>query len=171
MNWKKFFNVPAVIVLALTLSGCFEEIVPLEVGSKAPPAALEQLNGGPLELSDHPGKGLVMTFMSSWCPCSNESIPMMKKAYDLYGKGGTGQIAFQMIGIQDPEYKFKAFVEKWELPFPAAYDDGDEIARMYSIKQPPTTIFIDKEGTVQRIFYGNIKDKEQEFYPWIEELL
>lgn len=171
MSWIKFFNIPAVVFLALTLSGCFEDIIPLEVGSKAPPSTLMQLNGKPLQLTDHPNKGQVITFMSSWCPCSNESIPMMKKAYGLYGEGDTGKIAFLMVGIQDPEYKFRAFVEKWDIPFPTGYDDGDEIARLHGVKQPPTTIFIDKEGMVQRVFYGNIKDRETEFYQWVEELL
>lgn len=171
MSWKKFFNVPAAVFLALTLSGCLEDVIPLEVGSKAPPATLIMLDGAPREMTDHPGKGLIITFMSSWCPCSNDSIPMMKKAYGLHGQGDQGKVDFLMLGIQDPESKFRGFVEKWDIPFPAGYDDGDDIARLYGVKQPPTTIFVDKEGTVQRVFYGNIKDKESEFYTWVEELL
>lgn len=171
MSWIKFFNVPAAAVfLSLALSGCFEDIIPLQVGSMAPKSTLTLLSGKSLEVTDHPGKGQVITFMSSWCPCSNESIPMMKKAYDEHGGGGDGKVAFLMIGIQDPESKFRKFVEKWDIPFPAAYDDGDQIARVYGVLQPPTTIFVDKEGKVQRVFYGNIKDKEDEFYQWIEEL-
>lgn len=175
MSWIKFFNVPAAVFLTLALSGCFEDVIPLEVGSKAPPIAITLLSGAPQEITDHPGKGQIMTFMSSWCPCSNDSIPMMKKAYGLYGQGdeggGEGKLTFLMVGIQDPESKYRAFIEKWDIPFPAAYDDGDEIARLYGVKQPPTTIFIDKEGTVQRVFYGNIKERENEFYQWTEELL
>lgn len=171
MSWTKFFNVSAAVLLSLALSGCFEDVIPLQVGSTAPPSTLTLLSGEPIEVTDHPGKGQVITFMSSWCPCSNDSIPMMKKAYGMYGQGDEGKLAFLMIGIQDPESKFRQFVEKWEIPFSAGYDDGDEIARLYGVKQPPTTIFIDKAGTVQRVFYGNIKDKETEFYQWTEGLL
>lgn len=172
MNWIKFFNLPATTVLmTLALSGCFEDIIPLQVGSTIPPTTLTLLGGEPLEVTDHSGKGQIITFMSSWCPCSNDSIPMMKKAYDEYGRGDESKIAFLMIGIQDPESKFTKFVEKWDIPFPTGYDDGDDIAQAFGILQPPTTIFVDKKGVVQRIFYGNIKDKEKEFYEWTKELL
>ena len=157
--------------MALTLSGCFEDIVPLQVGSTIPPTTLTLLGGEPLEMSDHIGKGRIITFMSSWCPCSNNSIPMMKKAYDEHGKGAESKITFLMIGIQDPESKFRKFVEKWDIPFLVGYDDGDDIAQAFGILQPPTTIFVDKNGVVERIFYGNIKDKEKEFYQWTRELL
>ena len=172
MSWTKFFRVStAAVFISLVLSGCFEDIIPLKVGSSAPPATLSLLNGAALEVTDHPGKGQILTFMSSWCPCSNDSIPMMKKAYGEHGQGQESKISFLMIGIQDPESKFRAFVEKWDIPFPTAYDDGDEVARTYGIKQPPTTVFVDKDGKIQRVFYGNIKDKEQEFYQWTKELL
>ena len=175
MSLKKFFNVSAVLALMLALtpalSGCLEDVMPLEIGAKAPPAEITLLSGETRQITDHPGKGQGITFMSSWCPCSNESIPMMKKAYDMHGQGDDGKIAFLMMGIQDPESKFRDFVAKWEMPFPAAYDDGDDIGRLYGVKQPPTTVFIDKEGIVQRVFYGNIKDREEDFYLWIEGLL
>jgi peroxiredoxin len=92
----------------------------------------------------------------------------MKQAHARYQAEG---IEFLMIGIQDAESKFEKFVDKWELPFPAGYDSGDSIARNYGVTAPPTTIFIDREGKVRRVFYGNIKEKEEEFLKWTEELL
>ena len=109
-----------------------------------------------------------ITFMSSWCPCSNESIPLLKKIHAEYADE---DIDFLMLGIQDPESKFNQFVLEHDLPFPAAYDDNDFIARTYGINTPPTTVFIDKEGKLQRVFYGNIKDMETDVYKWVEELL
>ena len=106
--------------------------------------------------------------MSSWCPCSNESIPLLKKIHAEYADE---DIDFLMLGIQDPESKFNQFVLEHDLPFPAAYDDNDFIARTYGINTPPTTVFIDKEGKLQRVFYGNIKDMETDVYKWVEELL
>jgi len=171
MSWTRYFKIPVAALLALTLSGCLEDVVPLQVGSPAPPAKLTLLNGDTVELTEHPGKGQIIIFMSSWCPCSNESIPIIKKSYDTYGKGDGGRIAFVMVGIQDPRSKFEAFVEKWQLPFPAGHDDGDEIARNYGVRQPPTFVFVDKSGKVQRFFYGNIKDKARAFQYWVKELL
>lgn len=170
MSWKKFFR-PAlgVMVMALALSGCLEEDVPpLTLGVDAPPFELTLLDGGTVDMNTPHGNGHVITFMSSWCPCSNESIPLMKEAHARFAGN---DIAFLMIGIQEAESKFVKFIDKWQLPFPAGYDAGDAIARGYGVTAPPTTIFIDRDGKVKRVFYGNIKDKEEEFQQWIGELL
>ena len=170
MSWKRIYVPRALAALLLVaLTGCFgDDIEPLQVGSKAPPFVLALLDGGTAEMAAPDGRGHVLTFMSSWCPCSNDSIPTMEKAHiELEGKG----IAFLMIGIQDAESKFESFVAKWQVPFPAGYDSGDEIARAYGVNAPPTTIFIDRNGIVKRVFYGNIKDKEEEFQQWTRELL
>lgn len=159
-----------VVLAAFVLSGCFgDDIKPLTEGTAAPKATLTLLNGEQTEVTDHAGMGQVVTFMSSWCPCSNDSIPMMKEAYRRHGE--SKHLAFLMIGIQDSREKFEKVVEKWGLPFPVGFDSGHDIARTYGIKQPPTTVFIDKDGKVKKFFYGNIKDVEEDFYKWTEELI
>ncbi|MBQ76832.1 MAG: hypothetical protein CMQ20_17645, partial [Gammaproteobacteria bacterium] len=80
-------------------------------------------------------------------------------------------IDFLMVGIQDPENKFRQFVLDYDLPFPAGYDEGNKIARSYGINSPPTTVLVDKSGTLRRIYYGNIKDMESDVFTWVEEIL
>lgn len=156
------------LLLAAGIGGCSESGRPLpQIGEKAPAFSLQLLDGKQVSLAQYAGKGLVITFMSSWCPCSNESMPLMKKAWQDHHD----DIAFLMIGIQDAEAKFGKFVEKWEVPFAAGYDENDRIARVYGISSPPTTIFIDRDGVVKRAFYGNIKEKEDAFPHWLGELL
>ena len=170
MNLTSFYKIfTALAILAISLTGCSEEKrILLQVGEKAPPFTLTLIDGKQTQLDQYAGKGLIITFMSSWCPCSNDSIPLIKDAYLKY-KGD--DVAFLMIGIQDAESKFEKFVEKWDVPFPAGYDEDDKIARDYGISSPPTTIFIDRSGIVKRAFYGNIADKKQELPLWVEEIL
>lgn len=163
--FKKFC---AVFFLAALLSGCGEESKPLlQVGAKAAPFTLELIGGKQTQLEQYAGKGLVITFMSSWCPCSHDSMPLMKQAYAK----SNGQVAFMMIGIQDSRSKFEKFVAKWEVPFSAGYDEDDKIGNDYGVSSPPTTFFIDKNGIVKRAFYGNIAKKPEEFQKWIEEII
>lgn len=171
MNLINFFkNGFALIFFAVLMSGCSEDINRplLQVGDKAVPFSLELLDGKQVQLEQYAGKGLVITFMSSWCPCSNESMPLMKKAYEEHKND---QIVFLMVGIQDSRSKFEKYVEKWAAPFPAGYDKGDRIAKDYGVGSPPTTFFIDKNGIVKRAFYGNIAKKPDEFQQWIKEIL
>jgi len=161
-------RVAAVFSLALLLSGCNGEgRALLQVGQKAPPFTLALIGGGQATLEKYAGRGLVITFMASWCPCSNDSMPLMKKAYQDH----KDRISFLMVGIQDAETKFQKFVEKWKVPFAAGFDDGARMARNYGIGSPPTTYFIDKSGIVKRAFYGNIKDRKTEFPEWLREIM
>ncbi|MCP5074898.1 MAG: TlpA family protein disulfide reductase [Rhodobacteraceae bacterium] len=146
-------------------------MIPLEIGAKPPPSMLTLLNGETREVTDHPAQAQVITFMSSWCPCSKQSIPLMKKAFERYNSRADSKIAFLMIGFQSPQSKFEDIAGKWRVPFPVGFDKGDKIARAYGVKAPPTTVFIDMEGKVKRVFYGNIKDKEKDFHKWMNELL
>ncbi|MCP4326941.1 MAG: TlpA family protein disulfide reductase [Alphaproteobacteria bacterium] len=173
MNWPRYFSCPAgVVFLCLLLTGCFEEnLTPLEIGAKAPPFTLTLLGGETRDRTTEPGQAQVITFMASWCPCSNDSIPLMKQAFERYNSGTESKIAFLMIGIQSPRSKFEDKAGTWRVPFPVAYDEGDQIARAYGIAAPPTTIFIDAEGRVKRVFYGNIKDIEDDFLRWTGELM
>ncbi len=164
--FKKFC---AVFFLVASISGCSEESKPLlQVGEKAAPFTLELIGGKQSQLEQYAGKGLVITFMSSWCPCSNDSMPLMKQAYAKYSNG---QVAFLMVGVQDSQSKFEKYVEKWGVPFAAGYDKGDRIANNYGVSSPPTTFFIDKHGIVKRAFYGNIAKQPDEFQQWIEEII
>ena len=165
--FKNFFFI---FFLIAFITGCSEEVSKplLQVGEKAIPFTLELLDGKQFNLEQNAGKGLVITFMSSWCPCSNESIPFMKQAYQ---KHKDDQIVFLLVGVQDSRSKFEKFVKKWDVPFSAGYDKGDRIAKDYGVSSPPTTFFIDKNGIVKRAFYGNIAKKPEEFQQWIKEIL
>lgn len=159
----------AALLLAALAGGCSEDAKPLlQVGEKATPFALELVDGRVSRLENYAGKGLVVTFMSSWCPCSNESLPLMKQAYAGYGDG---RIAILMIGMQDSRANFQQFVRKWDVPFAAGYDKGDRIAKDYGVSTPPTTFFIGKNGIVKRAFYGSIAQKPAEFRQWLEEII
>ena len=79
--------------------------------------------------------------MSSWCPCSNDSMPLMKQAYE---KHKTIQSCFLWLACRTPDQSLKNLLKKWDVPFPAGYDKGDQIAKDYGVSSPPTTFFIDK---------------------------
>lgn len=165
-----FIKLCTFLFLISLISGCSEEgskPLLLQVGAKAVPFTLELIGGKQSQLEQYAGKGLVITFMSSWCPCSHDSAPLMKRAYAK----NNGQVEFLMVGIQDSRSKFEKFVEKWGVPFPAGFDKGDRIGNDYGVSSPPTTFFIDKNGIVKRAFFGNIAKKPEEFQKWIEEII
>ncbi len=156
-------------MLVVLISGCLQEPVTLlRVGEKAPPFTLDLLDNKKVTLDLYAEKPLVITFMASWCPCSNDSIPLMKQAYQ---NNRDSAVQFLMVGTQDAEGKFEKFVEKWKVPFAAGFDKSGEIAREYGVSAPPTTIFVNKTGNINQVFYGNIAEKPVEFRQWIKDIL
>lgn len=139
----------------------------IRIGEAAPAFTLELLDGRTVTLDTFKGKPLVLITMASWCPCSHESAPVFKDVYEIYHPKG---VEFLMLGIQDSEKKFEKFVKKKGFPFPAGFDKGDRIARLYGVSAPPTTFFIDKEGKVASAFYGKIIEKER-LSTWIDEIV
>jgi len=136
------------------------------VGAAAPAFTLSLASGGSVTLDSFKGKPLVITFMASWCPCSNESAPVFKEAYSKYNPKG---VEFLMMGIQDSESKFKKFVDRKQFPFPAGFDKGDKIARLYGVNAPPTTFFIDQDGKIARAYYGKLVEIEK-LSAWVDEI-
>ena len=158
-----------VLVFVGALTGCSGDNFPaLQVGVQAPAFTATSLDGKTRSLSDYRGKALLVIFMSSWCPCSNESIPIVNDAYQRHKNDN---VEFLMVGIQEARSKFEGFIAKRGILFPAIYDDDKLISRPYGINAPPTMVFIDKDGMVKRVFYGNIKDKKKEFVKWLEEII
>lgn len=173
---KRGFKFRAIYIfctLLILVSGCSGDSSPkgappsLESGSPAPQFTLELIEGSSVTLDTYKGKPLVLIYMASWCPCSHESAPVFKEVYEEYHPKG---VEFLMLGIQDSKSKFRKFVKKKGFKFPAGFDKGERIARLYGVNAPPTTFFINKEGIVVSSFYGKIIENDR-LSAWIDEIM
>lgn len=160
------------LFIILAIAGCSDSgpsgaPPTLENGSPSPGFNVELLDGKQVSIESFKGHPLVLTFMASWCPCSNDSAPVFKEVYKEYHSKG---VEFLMLGMQDSRSKFEKFVKDKGFTFPAAFDKGDKIARTYGVSAPPTTFFIDKAGKVVTSFYGKIVEKGK-LSAWIDQII
>ncbi|MBQ5934945.1 MAG: redoxin domain-containing protein [Bacteroidales bacterium] len=132
-------------------------------GAAAPDFTLNDINGKLFTLSSLRGKYVVLDFWGSWCGWCIKGIPDMKKYYEKYaGK-------FEIVGIdcRDTQEKWKAAVEKYELPWLHVYNAGtDGTPEKYAVQGYPTKILIDPEGKIEKIFVG----ESEKFYEYLDEL-
>ena len=132
-------------------------------GAEAPDFTLPDINGNSFTLSDMRGQWVVLDFWGSWCGWCIKGIPDMKKYYEKYaGK-------FEIVGIdcRDTQEKWKAAVEKYELPWLHVYNaDADGTPDKYAVEGYPTKIIIDPEGKISKIFVG----ESEKFYEYLDEL-
>lgn len=141
-----------------------EAMKKLAPGNMAPDFTLNDINGKPLKLSDLRGKHVVLDFWGSWCGWCIKGFPEMKKYYEKYaGK-------FEILGIDcnDTEAKWKAAVEKNQLPWKHVYcpRDNRDLLTMYAISGFPTKMIIDAEGKIVKTIVG----EDPAFYTLLDEL-
>ena len=129
----------------------------------APDFTLNDLSGKPLTLSSLRGKYIILDFWGSWCVWCIKGIPQMKEYYQKYaGK-------FEILGIDcnDTEEKWKAAVEKHELPWLHVYNPRDsKVLEQYEIQGFPTKIIVGPDGKIVKTIIG----EDPAFYTFLDEL-
>ncbi len=133
-------------------------------GVVAPDFTLKDINGNDLSLSSLRGKTVVLDFWGSWCIWCIKGMPKMKEYYEKY-KG-----KFEILGVDcnDTEAKWKAAVEKHQLPWLHVYNTKDsKVLSDYAIQGFPTKIVIDEEGKIIKTIVG----EDPAFYTLLDEVL
>ncbi|MBQ9649851.1 MAG: TlpA family protein disulfide reductase [Prevotella sp.] len=132
-------------------------------GIEAPDFTLNDLNGKPLSLSSLRGKYVIIDFWGSWCGWCIKGFPEMKEYYKKYaGK-------FEILGVDcnDTEAKWKAAVEKHELPWLHVYNPRDsKVLEQYGIQGFPTKIIVGPDGKIVKTIVG----EDHAFYTLLDEL-
>lgn len=132
-------------------------------GREAPDFELTDIKGQPLKLSSLRGKYVILDFWGSWCGWCIKGFPEMKEYYKKYaGK-------FEILGIDcnDTEEKWKAAVEKHNLPWLHVYNPRDsKVLEQYGVSGFPTKIIIDPEGKIVKSIVG----EDPAFYTLLDSL-
>lgn len=145
------------VTVALILRAFFiyePPLIPLKVGDPLPEFQLKLFNGKNFENKDIAGTPYVFFFYADWCPCANLSAPYLKQAYQEYSHKG---IRFLAVGFQDKKEHLESFVSRHQIPFSSGADINNELSRSFGVVTPPTTLFVNSQGTLSSIFIGKIK--------------
>ena len=132
-----------------------------QVGKEAKDFALEDLNGQQLSLSSLRGKYVLLDFWGSWCVNCIAAFPRMKAFYAQH----RDKLEILGVAIHDEKGKWKAAVEKNELPWKLVLDTEGEssVAERYGIVAAPTYVLIDPEGKVLNWNLGELETFEDYF--------
>ncbi len=119
----------------------------IEVGVKAPGAAVETLDGQPAELSSVFGKGpVVIQFWATWCPTCKALEPAMQAAQKKYA----GKVAFVGVAVsvnQSPR-AVQAYSEKHSPKMTHFYDRRGKAVDAYEVPATGFVVVVNKAGEV-----------------------
>ncbi len=139
------------------------------IQTSLPHFVLQTLDYQIISAEQFAGKVLVVDFWATWCrPCLTE-IPNYNELNAKYQ--GT---EFSFVGItmdSGDAATLKAFASKFNIKYPIYIGDHDVANAFGGIQGFPTTLVIDKTGTVRQSYLGIAKDKAEEIDALVKILL
>jgi len=109
--------------------------------------------GDEITLSDLLGYPVIINFWASWCPPCRAEMPAFQQVYEEYQDRGL-IIAAVNATNQDSRSDAVDFAATNHLTFPILLDISGSASRSYNLHSLPTTVFVDREGVIQKIIIG-----------------
>jgi thiol-disulfide isomerase/thioredoxin len=130
--------------------------VGLKVGTQAPAAVVERLEGGTVDIADYYGRQpVVLEFWATWCPLCRKLEPPLQAAREKYA----GKVTFVSVGVpanQTPE-KQRAYVEEKKLTGVFTFDRSGTAMKAFAV---PHTSYIVVVGPDRRVAYTGVGDDQ-----------
>lgn len=121
-----------------------------EAGWRAPPFALLTTSGSPLALEQARGAVTIINFWASWCkPCQRE-LRDLQALYELY----PADLRILAVNVGESAQAVHEWVAQRGLTFDILLDARGEASTLYQLRGLPTTILLDQELVIRRVYYG-----------------
>jgi cytochrome c biogenesis protein CcmG/thiol:disulfide interchange protein DsbE len=123
---------------------------------EAPEIALPDLNGYPWSLQALRGRVVVENFWASWCsPCRAET-PALVRLQNRYRERGLDVAG---IVVDDKADAVRRFLRQFDVPY-SVLMPPEGSAAVSSIESLPTTVLIDRQGRVARVYVGQLRERD-----------
>lgn len=129
-------------------------------GDKAKDFYIEDNSGNGIRLSEVSDQPAILNFWTSWSVESESVNAILSECYETY-KDNIEFISINVTAVEgnNLEYVIKHIRTKG-YEFPIYFDLEGNVAEKYWIRSFPATYLIDKEGSVSKIYIGEI-DKDE----------
>jgi thiol-disulfide isomerase/thioredoxin len=112
---------------------------------------LEGLDGKPVALADRKGKVTIVSFWGTWCAPCRKLIPHFIKLYQQDHQKGLEIVGvnYEDVPAERAQPTVQAYVDRNRIPYPCALGNVRTEARVPGFRGYPTTLFLDRSGTVR----------------------
>jgi len=132
--------------------------VSLALGTDAPGAALEDLDGAAVELSDYleAGKPAVIEFWATWCEQCEALQPQMDEIQARHGERIS--IVAVAVGVSQSPRRVRRHLEEHDPGYAYLYDARGAAVRAYNATTTSIVVMIDASGKVAYTGVGTQQD-------------
>ena len=125
----------------------------LPIGSAAPAAAVETLDGAPADLSSviGGGKPTLIEFWATWCDYCRELEPRVQAAQRRFGD--RVRFVAVAVSINQSSERVKRYVTEHLIGFTHFYDRRGRAVTNYEVPATSYVVILDKDG---KVVYGAV---------------
>ncbi len=131
--------------------------VSLPIGTQAPAATLQDLEGNEVELLDYVGKGpALIEFWAGWCENCEALQPQLDKIHEAYGD--RLDVVAVAVAVSQSLRRVKRHVEGHDPGYPYLWDHRGAAVRAYEAPTTSVIVILDGEGKVAYTGVGGQQD-------------
>jgi cytochrome c biogenesis protein CcmG/thiol:disulfide interchange protein DsbE len=105
----------------------------------------------PIDLQVFRGRVVYLDFWASWCVPCRQSFPWMQSIVTNYEKRGLTVVA---INLDQNRQDAERFLTRFHPTFDVRFDPQGESAERFKVQGMPTSVVIDRHGTVRFMHIG-----------------
>jgi peroxiredoxin len=129
----------------------------LPVGSQAPVASVQALDGSTVSLAQYVGKGPVLIqFWAAWCSTCRQLMPSFERAKQLYGT----RMKFVAIAVSANESleRVRRYSAAHKFTHQVLYDARGEAVDRYNVPATSYIVVLDRHGRIVYTGVGGDQD-------------
>ena len=147
----------ALLAASSALAPLGAQSVGLPIGTVAPSAAVQTLDGKPVDLKQYIGKTpVVIEFWATWCPNCKDLEPTFTALNRKYGK--RIRLLGVAVSVNQSPARVKAYAKKHALPLEVLWDHDGNATDVYSAPATSYVVVIDQAGKVVYTGLGGKQD-------------
>ncbi len=142
-------------------------LVGARVGQPAPGFTLRNSNGREVDLGGFRGHPVIINFWASWCTYCRVEMPDLDALY-REESGRQGLVVLAVDTEDSDRLAAEALVLAKAFSFTVLWDEDDRVANRYGVRGLPTSVFVDRDGTIRAVNPGAMRREEMnEKAKWI----